>query len=460
MNSKDTKVKSSVRNFVMALALLLITHILMGVTLVTMSKKTLRDQIEQRMLDVANTAAAQIDGDVAERLTADDKDTEDYQKILTILRSFQDNIDLDYIYGINPEEDGTFTFAIDPDREDPAEFGERIEATEALKKAAKGTPSVDKVSHSDDWGRFYSAYSPIYNSDGKIIGLIGVDFNADWFDDKLNSHRATAVIITMVAVTTGIVLSFVIFSQNRKRFKTMLANLNELKHETEKLDTIIMDSSIKRLDLLPESESLLLKTLAAGEAEKQAPVDEYDALNTSISDVYEKFGKYIKYLEFQTYIDDMTGVSNKAAYRNRIRELDEKINNGNADFSIAFFDINGLKSTYTYYGFEAGEKLLFECAKLLISVFGVDNIFHVTGDEFIVIMENKQHWQMKDYFAEFEAGLKRYNDEHTTENALSVAKGTITFDPEKFSSYRTVFIEVKAACDSDKDAYYRRTSSL
>ena len=49
---------------------------------------------------------------------------------------------------------------------------------------------------------------------------------------------------------------------------------------------------------------------------------------------------------------------------------------------------------------------------------------------------------------------KQYNDEHVQENNLSVAKGSVTFDPEKHKNYRQVFIEVKEACDKDKDKYY------
>lgn len=454
MEKTDTKVRTSMRNFLLALALLLATNILMGVTLMTMSKRSLRDQVEERMLDVSKAAAAQIDGDVIKHLTAEDKDTEEYIRTLNILRSFQDNIELDYIYGINPGPNDTFTFAIDPDREDPADFGEAIEATDALKAAAKGVPSVDKKPHSDEWGRFYSAYSPIFDSTGNVVGIIGVDFDADWYDGVLNSRKAVAVILTMVALTIGIVLSFIIMSQNRKRFSTMLHRLSELELETKQLDQIIMQSSIKRLDLLPESESKVLKTLANGETVALHSIDEYEAVNTSIESVYNKLHSYLRYVESGVYIDDTTGVKNKAAYRNKIKELDEQIEAGNAEFSAAFFDINGLKKTYTHFGFEAGEKLMFECAVLLKSVFGKENVYHITGDEYIVIMDKKQSWEMSDYFAKFEKALKQYNDEHVQENNLSVAKGSVTFDPEKHKNYRQVFIEVKEACDKDKDKYY------
>ena len=370
MDRTDTKVKTSMRNFLLALALLLITNILMGVTLMTLSKITLREQIDQRMLDVANTAARQLNGDDLKTLKAQDVGTEAYDSALETLRSFQDSIELDYIYGIRAESDGTFTFTIDPAEEDPGEFGSLIVTTPALQQAANGTPSVDKKAYSDAWGRFYSAYSPVFDSNGDVAGIVGVDFNAEWYDGKINSHRAIAVIIAMVAMTIGIVLSFTIMSQNRKRFSAMLQQLSTLSKETERLDRIIMQSSIKKLDLLPESDSAVLKTLATGVTHSRHSSDEYEAINTSIEAVYTKLHSYLKYIDSEVYTDDTTGVNNKAAYRNKIKELDESILAGNAVFSMAFFDINGIKKIYVHYGFEAGEKLMYECAKLLKEVFG------------------------------------------------------------------------------------------
>ncbi len=57
MEGTDTKVKTSMRNFLLALTLLLITNILMGMTLMKMSKNTLRNQVESRMLDVSKSGS-------------------------------------------------------------------------------------------------------------------------------------------------------------------------------------------------------------------------------------------------------------------------------------------------------------------------------------------------------------------------------------------------------------------
>ncbi len=96
--------------------LLLAANLLLGGVLVHQSRDSMKTLLEQRMLDVSNTAAAMLDGDALEKLEAKDRDTPPYQEALSRLRFFQDNIKLNlkYIYGIRDMGDGTFTFTIDP----------------------------------------------------------------------------------------------------------------------------------------------------------------------------------------------------------------------------------------------------------------------------------------------------------------------------------------------------------
>ncbi len=65
---------------------------------------------------------------------------------------------------------------------------------------------------------------------------------------------------------------------------------------------------------------------------------------------------------------------------------------------------------------------MFECAKVLKEVFGKNHVYHITGDEFIVLIENKSRFDMEDLFKKFDAKLKAYNDENVQQNNLAVAK--------------------------------------
>ena len=458
MSKNDRRLKTSKRNFAIALALLLITNIFMGVTLMVMSKKTLREQITQRMLDVANTAAYQLDGDELKNLKKSDKGTENYDKAFGILHSFQENIELDYIYAVRDDGDGTFSFTIDPAEESPAEFGSTIETTSALVNASMGKPDVENEPHTDQWGRFYSAYSPVFDSEGNVAGIVGVDFDANWYDNKLNSNRAVAIILTMVAFSVGIALAAVIMSKNRKNFNRIMSSIESLNSEMSHLDNVILESSIKKLDMIPESENHLLKILANGEDTRLPECEEYSEIGKNIERLHEKLAKYIDFINKEATIDSSTRVLNKAAYKNKINELDEKINDGDAKFSVAFFDVNEIKKIYTHFGYEAGEELIFELAKILKLVFGEENVYHIIGDEFIALMDGKTRLDMEEYFKEFDKNIESYNSKHA--RSLSVAKGYVTYTESRHENYRDVFVEVKENCDRDKEMYYRRKARI
>ena len=82
----------------LVLAILLAANAMLGFMLTEQSKASMKELLQTRMLDVANTAADMLDGDKLKTLKATDKDTPDYQKISDTLAMFRDNIDLAYIY--------------------------------------------------------------------------------------------------------------------------------------------------------------------------------------------------------------------------------------------------------------------------------------------------------------------------------------------------------------------------
>lgn len=144
------------------IAFLLAVNVSLGYLLMSQAKKSIITLMQTRMLDISNTAAAMIDGDALERVTPADEGTQDYESIMRTLTYFQDNIDLKYIYCIRDMGDGKFSFGLDPTVEDPGEFGSPIVYTDALYKASQGTPAADDKYYEDAWGRFYSAYSPVF----------------------------------------------------------------------------------------------------------------------------------------------------------------------------------------------------------------------------------------------------------------------------------------------------------
>lgn len=161
---KKVRLSRTSINVIFACVFLLAVNAVLGFLLMNQSRQSLKTLIYNRMLDISNTAADMLDGDVLEDIRAEDADTPGYRAVLRTLTYFQDNIDLEYIYCIRDLGGGNFVFTVDPTVEDPGEFGSPIVYTDALYRASLGTASVDSEPYEDDWGRFYSAYSPVFDS--------------------------------------------------------------------------------------------------------------------------------------------------------------------------------------------------------------------------------------------------------------------------------------------------------
>lgn len=215
--------------------LLLVANAILGFVLTNQSKTAMKTLIHSRMTDISKTAASMLNGDELKRLKKEDYDTPEYQKGLKTLAYFQENIELEYIYCIQPPVNGEFKFSIDPTVIDPGEFGSPIVTTEALKRAAEGVTAVDDEPYEDAWGRFYSAYSPVFASDGSLAAIVAVDFSAKWYDDEIARQEHTIIICIVLALFMCILLIFLATRLMRKKVETMTADIFELSKDLKEL---------------------------------------------------------------------------------------------------------------------------------------------------------------------------------------------------------------------------------
>ena len=197
----------------MVAVVLILSNGIFCVVSIISSRAGIRESIEQRMLDIANCAAGSVNGDVLEKLTAEDAGTADYQEIYNALAVFRDNVELEYVYGIRDEGGGRFTFTVDPAIDDPAAFGDEVQYTEALAAAAGGKAAVDEVPYADEWGQFYSAYSPVFNASGRVAGVIAADFSVEWVEDQLSAQTRSTIrndcVILLVTLLGAALLSLI-----------------------------------------------------------------------------------------------------------------------------------------------------------------------------------------------------------------------------------------------------------
>ena len=455
---KTGKLRQSTKYTIIISIFLLAVNIILGYVLIKQSESAMTELVNERMLDVSNTAAASLDGDLLASIDENSVNSDAYNEIVKDLRLFQDNIDLAYIYTVKDMGGRHFGFIIDPDPDDPGLYGEEITYTDALYKASLGTPGVDSEAFKDRWGTFYSAYSPVFDSNGNVVGIVGVDFNAKWYEKQFKRYAVSIVIISVLSLLIGAIIIILITSQVRKKLNSVYEELTSLATDVEHLNKEMASNS---------KYSSTTDKLSADELEifNQNPKrkhlltkDAIGALGDKINLMHHEMTHYISYVQEQAYTDSMTGVGNKTAYLDMVKRLNSKIAKGTASFAIGVFDVNGLKTVNDNLGHEYGDMIITDTALVIKRIFNKAHVFRIGGDEFITVMEGRYTDKyIIELFKDLDNELASFNaSEKKYEMTLSFSKGASVFRPESDNDYQTVFKRADEAMYANKGQYYRQ----
>lgn len=416
---------------VLVIAFLLIVTLSLGFLLVQQSKSSIVSLMQTRMLDISNTAAAMIDGDVLKSVSPEDEGTEGYESIMRTLTYFQDNVDLKYIYCIRDMGDGTFTFGLDPTVEDPGEFGSPIVYTDALRTASTGTAAVDDTHYEDAWGRFYSAYSPVFDSQGNVAGIIAVDFSAEWYDQQLSTLTRTTIVVAVLALLFGGAIVTAIVTRSERRIGSIHGQLNEL--ETTLRHEMGSDQEVEEGTHTTADEGSAAYSM--------------DDLERQIQSMQTELTTQIAQVHGQAYKDGLTGVKSKRAYLETETTLDNKLEAGEAiEFGIVVCDINGLKKINDTLGHNAGDTYIRQSCAMVCDIFAHSPVYRVGGDEFVVVLTGRDYLNRGALIHE----LHKRSVAHIATQGAIVSGGLEEYAPGQHRCVREVFEQADAKMYQEK----------
>ena len=428
--------------------LLLAANSILGMVLISQSKSAMQTMIRKSMLDIVNSAAGLLDGDVLGALTEEDVGSPAYEDILQKLTVFQERVDIEYIYSVRQIGPECFVFTVDADPVDPGAFGEEILVTGALLEASNGKPSVDSSPAADRWGNFYSAYSPVFNSAGQVSGIVGVDFSSAWYEAAVRRHVCTIGIISVLSVVTGAVVMFLITRKVRAKFRELDKELSLLSGNVDALTEDILSK--------PGFRDRVREGTSSETDDVPTDADELFSLRTKIRSMQRELDLYLDYIHAQAYTDSLTGVGNTNAYQERLLLLNPQIEEQRAAFSAAVFDIDNLKTVNDCYGHLCGDRVICGAADAIAGVFGAENTFRIGGDEFLAITGCTEA-EVAAKLEEIRKAIARFNAApNHPEAALSLAMGASVFRPGKDSSFREVFVRADEAMYENKGQHHRR----
>ena len=165
------------------------------------------------------SAAELIDGDkIAHYLETGEKD-EYYYEILDFLNSFRLNTDIQYYYVFVPFEDDLVYIwdanALKPDETevDACELGYHEEYMEGGKEATfsiykQNPPEEIELVNDDKYGYIASAYSPVFDSNGDPVAVVGVDVYMPDLQANMREFLVVVVAAIFLVVLAAILVCF------------------------------------------------------------------------------------------------------------------------------------------------------------------------------------------------------------------------------------------------------------
>ena len=444
---KNKSLSLTTRVVIIVSVLLVVLNAFLGIILMLQSQRALMTMLNARMLDISNTAAAMINGDDFEKLDENSEGTPEYDAIFQTLKYFQDNIECDYIYGMRAVEERKFVFVVDPSP-DPGAYGQEVVYTDALYNASKGTADVDNAAFEDQWGAFYSSFSPIYNGSGEVVGIVGVDFNKEWCDNQITQNTFTIILSVIGSLALGVAIVIIGMAGVRRRFKNVneeLAYLSESIEElTEKIDIDgDFDYSVEQTNGVARSDDV--------------SADEISHVGNRLREMQTTLDKYLAYMNEKAYTDVLTGVKNSSAYYETVDKLNAKIKEGTAAFAVIVFDLNSLKKVNDAHGHAVGDAFIITAVAIMADVVGKENIYRVGGDEFIIILENADVRRVRDVFELLDVTTERYNDKPKPfKERVSFSKGAAIFNAAGDTAFKDVFLRADKAMYEDKAEFYKK----
>ncbi|MBQ3544310.1 MAG: methyl-accepting chemotaxis protein [Lachnospiraceae bacterium] len=238
MGLKKKQKKNKTRRLSILMKMLFATGFVMVVVAVLLAVIACK-QVEEGLVDAAveagntagNVAVLEVDGDVLAKIKKGSEGTKEYEEIFDTLMGIKDICSVKYLYTLY-EENGKVYYGVDADDTDSQySSGEEFEVSyEELKPVFEGNDyAQDYIDKSVD-GDLVTVYKPVKDSSGKVVGVIGCDYDAKTITQSVEDSMNTIMTASVVAVLVGVVLLCIVIVAVLRNLKKINEKIYELVH--------------------------------------------------------------------------------------------------------------------------------------------------------------------------------------------------------------------------------------
>lgn len=259
MRQKTRKLSIRVKILLPVSILILLICIVMGAS----GYKRISDGMVSVGVEEAQMAAEiamdVIDGDLVAQLVPGCENTEGYQALLTTMRDIQERFGIAYLYTLYTDGKRVY-YGVDADASDlQNEVGAEYETSyEDLADTFGGEEYVEDYIDSSEYGDLVSAYEPIMDSTGRIVGVLGCDYDASSIVKRLRNTLIQIVLMTIVCMVISFVILGLIVNRIMKSLRMVDSKIYDLVHSEGDLTKKLEISTGDEMELIADNVNSLL----------------------------------------------------------------------------------------------------------------------------------------------------------------------------------------------------------
>ena len=182
---------------------------------------------EARMAAVVS--AKVIDAEKLSEMTPESEGSEAYAEVLAALTDMREDCGIQFLYTLYTDGSRVY-YGIDTDNsESHMVFGEPFEVSyQELQGVFRGEPYVQDYIDITEIGDLISAYMPITDSSGAVIGVVGCDYDASGVVERLDTILHQTISITVICLIVAVIVINFIVGQIIKSLRTVDGKIYEL----------------------------------------------------------------------------------------------------------------------------------------------------------------------------------------------------------------------------------------
>lgn len=259
--TKQKTRKMGLRNKIMMPVGILILAVCagLGVSSYLSTKASLVDMGVEMADMAARVALEEIDGDEATEFKAGCETLYSYKTTLSSLRLVQESCGIAYLYILYTDGSNVY-YGMDTDMtRNQCKPGEEFEASyDELADVFAGEEYVQDYIDSTEDGDLISVYKPIKDKAGKVVAILGCDYDATGVVDKLNEQLITTIVMAIIYNLVALIVVQLIIGRVMKGLNAVNNTVYDLVHSDGDLTHKLNVHTGDELELIANNVNKLL----------------------------------------------------------------------------------------------------------------------------------------------------------------------------------------------------------